>query len=283
MADSIRTFVLGGCLLHGPLNPCARDGTKFTYPNYGPVPGVYTFGEMFQVIEVLRGQRDVPPDIRPLCSMRPNFKAVPRAADFNDVDVALLEPSSPVEILFRGCNLNRAALAQQIANPIRALGPAASKCSAAWFRAGLMAMNEAARAKAAEELVGLIPDDMENAEWMKAVITETRSEKADVLSGFRRVQELIGRPMGVVVYIFQYLADGRAWSWPAGFHDDVREASRQLGLPVFEPSTVVNQYGVKAALRDDLRHYNDEFTPVMADALIEFAKSVFERSQTRAA
>ncbi|MBA3811055.1 MAG: hypothetical protein H0X27_05305 [Caulobacteraceae bacterium] len=283
MAGSINAFIMGGCLLHGPLNPCARDGTRFTYPKYGPVPGVYTFGEMIQAIQILRGERDVPPEIRPLCNMRPNFKAVPGAAEFSDVDVALLEPSSPIEIIFRGCHLNRTCLAQQVMHPIRDLGRDAAKSLSTWFRAGLMAPDEEVRALAAEELVTFVPDDMADAEWKKAVIREARSERSNVLEGFRRVQGMIGRPLGVVVYIFQYLADGRALSWPAGFHEDVKEASRQLNLPVFEPSIMVNNYGVQAALRKDLRHYNDAFTPIMADALVEFAKSVFEMSRARAA
>lgn len=283
MTASISAFVLGGCLLHGPLNPCARDGTRFTYPKYGPIPGCYTFGEMIQAIGLLRGERDVPPEIRPLCSMRPNLKAVPRALEFNDVDVALLEPASPIEILFRGCNLNRTCLAQHVIHPLQPLGKEVAKRLSTWFRAGLMGPNDEVRAEAAEDLVRLVPYDMENGEWIKTIISEVRSERSNVAEGFRRVQRLIGRPLGVVVYVFRYLDDGRALSWPTGFHEEVKAACRELDLPMFEPSIIVNRYGVQAALREDLRHYNDAFTPVMADALVEFARDVFERSRAQAA
>ncbi len=283
MPESTSILVLGGCLLHGPLNPRSRAGAGFNYPKYGPIPGTYTFGEMFQAIGILRGERDVPPEIRPLCALRPNFKAVPRAAEFSDVDVALIELSSPIEIIFRGCNLHVPCLAQEIMNPIRNQSREAAKCMATWFRSGLQAVDDDVRAMAAEELVRFIPDTFENAELMKAVILETRSEKSEVLNGMARLQRLIGRPLGVVVYIFQYLADGRAISWPADFHEEVKAACEKLNLPIFEPSILVNRYGVQAALRKDLRHYNDQFTPVIANALVDFARVVSESSRARAA
>src|SRR5579859_2241083 len=96
MDEKISVLVFGACLLHGPLNPLHRMGGRFAYANYGPTPGTYTFGEIFQAIGVLRGEREVPQELRSLCNMRPNFRPVARSADFSDVDVVLLEPSSPI-------------------------------------------------------------------------------------------------------------------------------------------------------------------------------------------
>src|SRR5215472_16142918 len=107
----------GGCVLRGPLNVAKaddhmRDGLK-RLP-YGGIPPTYTFGEMRQAVAVLRGELDVPQRIRPLCRMRPNLKPVDTAADFRNVDVALLEPATPMEITFRGHTLNQSALNQQV-------------------------------------------------------------------------------------------------------------------------------------------------------------------------
>jgi hypothetical protein len=277
MTAPISVLPLGGCLLHGPLNPMARVGEGLTYPPYGPIPGTYTFGEMRQAIAVLRGEMDVPQQIRPLCSMRPNFTAVDSAADFHDVDVALLEPAIPIEITFRGYTLNRTSVFQQVVAPIRVLGRDANKWAAQWLRVGLLSLNEKARAEAAEELLDFIPANMPHPDFVKEVILEARASRQEALSGFEQMRAIIGRPIGVVVYIFQYLADGRAVSWPAGYHEEVAEAARVLDLPMFEPSEMVRKYGVQAALGPDLRHYNDTFRPIIADALLAFACAVRDK------
>jgi len=279
----VSVLVFGACLLHGPLNPLNRTATNFSYPDYGPLPGCYTFGEMFQAIDLLRGLKDVPQEYRPLCAMRPNFRPVGRAAHFADVDVALIEPSSPVELEFRGCSLNRVALAHSVIHPITERYKDARKAAGAWLRIGLIGMNDEARIRSAAELVKFISDDMEHAELMRSVILETRSRRSDIPNGFRRMQELLGRPMGVVVYVFQYLEDGRAISWPAGFHEEVLEAATELDLPMFQPAQFVRDYGLKNAMKDDLRHYSDEFSPVIGNELIKFSQEILDRSRAIAA
>ena len=277
MTDAISVLPLGGCLMHGPLNPEARRGNQLRYPPYGRVPGVYTFGEMFQVIDVLQGKREVPAEIEPLCAIHGNFHAVATASDFRDVDVVLAEPSSPVDITFRGCYLNRTAMSQLI-SPIRDAGPMASKQFNRWFRTGLIEVNEAVREEAAEALIPFISDKLLDADLIRAVLLETRSARADVANNLRRLRSVFGRPIGIVNYIFQYMPDGRAISWPAGFHEEIEAVTRQLDLPLFQPASLVNQYGVEATLRPDLRHYKDEFLPVMAQALIDFARTVKAKS-----
>jgi hypothetical protein len=277
MTSPVSVLALGGCLLHGPLNPMARLGEGLTYPPYGPIPGTYTFGEMRQAIAVLRGERDVPQQIRPLCSMRPNFVPVDSAVDFRDVDVALLEPAIPIEISFRGYTLNRTSLFQQVVAPIRVRGREANKWAAQWLRVGLLSLNEEARAEAADELVDFIPASMPDADFVRDVIVEARSTRQAALSGFEQMRAIIGRPIGVVVYIFQYMADGRAVSWPAGYHEEVAAAAGALDLPMFEPSEVVRKYGVRTALGPDFRHYTEAFRPIIADALVAFARSVRDR------
>jgi len=89
--------------------------------------------------------------------------------------------------------------------------------------------------------------------------------------------------MGVVVYVFQYLEDGRAISWPAGFHEEVLEAATELDLPMFQPAQFVRDYGLKNAMKDDLRHYSDEFSPVIGNELIKFSQEILDRSRAIAA
>lgn len=279
MREPTTVLTMGACLLHGPLNPLARERKRLAYPKYGPFPGVYTFGEMFQALDILLGKRDVPAEIRPFANIRPNFVARPSAVGFGEVDVVLVEPSSSVDLLYRGCYLNRTTLAQIVIAPLRATGREAAKAASQWLRTGLVGFDEAARAQGAEELVKHIPSDLPQKELIADVILETRSSKADVLAGFKGLLSIIQRPIGVVVYVFRYMPDGRALSWPEGFLEEVLAAAEELDLPVFQPSEVVRRYGVKEALRDDLRHYNNEFTPVIAEDLAKFADFVATRRE----
>jgi hypothetical protein len=121
----------------------------------------------------------------------------------------------------------------------------------------------------------MVPDDLDGASFIRDVLAETRGSKSDVAAALAKLRELVGRPMGIVIYIFQYLADGRAIGWPAGHHDEILAGAQKLGLAVFDPRQVVEKHGVQVALRPDLRHYDDEFSStVMAEILANFARTV---------
>src|SRR5665213_3403466 len=137
MTEPVNILPLGACLLSGPLAAIRREGKPLTSNRYGSIGGCYTFGIMLQIIATLRGERDVPQEIRPLCGMKANVGPRRGADTFSDIDMALLEPASVVEITFRGCSLNRLLLSKLVVEPIRALGPEASKAVMQWFRIGI--------------------------------------------------------------------------------------------------------------------------------------------------
>jgi hypothetical protein len=66
------------------------------------------------------------------------------------------------------------------------------------------------------------------------------------------------------------MPDGRATEWTPGFNDSVVAAAATLGLPCFEPSRLVQQYGVPIAMREDRLHYAESFEPIVAAALADF-------------
>lgn len=270
---------MGACLIHGPLNPVARDRVRLAYPKYGTFPGVSTFGEMFQALDILLGKRDVPAEVRPLANIRANFVARPSAAGFDEVDAVLVEPSSPVDLEYRGSYLNRNTLARVVLNPVKATGPEAAKAAAHWLRRGLDGMDDTIRRASAEVLVKHLPTDSPDREFFADVLLETRASQADVLAGFKAIGSIIPRPVGVSLYTFQYFADGRALHWPQGFIESVVAATEELDLPTFNAADVVRQYGVKEALKDDLRHYRPEFNPVIAEALAKFVDCVAGRDE----
>jgi hypothetical protein len=281
MTEPVSILPLGGCLLSVPLAALRKDGKALTYNKYTPVATCYTFGVMLQFIATLRGECDVPQEIRPLCGLKPTAGPRPGADTFADIDMAMLEPASPIEITFRGCSLNRNKLSTLVVEPVRAVGPEASKAVIQWLRTGLLGLDQTVLAEAGRATVGLLPAEFENREFIEAVILETRSSRSDILKGFRTMREVVNRPIGVLAYVFQYLADGRAMSWPTGFLEEVRDAAHRLEMPVLEPAHHVNKFpaGVAAALKPDLRHYSDEFLPVMGDALVEFCQGVRDRAR----
>jgi hypothetical protein len=285
MGEPVNILAFGACLVQGPLIPIQKVGDRLTYAKYGPIPPSYTFGIMLQTIAMWRGERDVPAEIRPLGEIRLNVRPVARASTFSDVDVAILEPASPIEITYRGCSLNRVSLYKLIVEPIRAIGPEASKAAMTWYRNGVDGLNPTLRSEVGRRVVELLPADWENREFVASVILETTSSKSDILGGFKKMRELLGRPMGVVAYVFQYLPDGRAVSWPAGFLEDIRDAAHQLGLPMLEPAEHVVRYpgGVAKALKPDMRHYSDEFNAVMGDIMVDFCVGIRDRARSFAA
>jgi len=293
MAGPTTVLPMGACLLHGPLNPIARERTRIAFPKYGTFPGVYTFGEMFQALDILLGKRDVPAQIRPIANIQPNFVARPSAIGFDEVDAVLVEPSSPVDLEYRGCYLNRNRLTHYVIAPIKGVSREANKAANQWLRSGLIGLNDQLRASAAEALLKHIPEDLPDKDFIADVILQTRSRRADVLGGLRGISSIVQKPMGIVLYVFQYLPDGRtlSWpegllyvfqylpdgrtlSWPEGYQEEILAAAKQLELKVFQPADVVRSFGLNEALRDDLRHYKPEFMPVVAEALCEFADSI---------
>jgi hypothetical protein len=211
------------------------------------------------------------------------LKPVPGAADFGDVDVALLEPASPIELTFRGVAFHRNAITTRFLMPIMGRGREQRKVGAAWLRQGLVGLNETIRVEAAAKLADYVVGDAPEDDFARSLFLEVRSKKTDVLGGFIKMRELLNRPIGVVCYNFRYMPDGRPISWPAGFREDVLAAAQQLNLPVFDPAPMVQEFGVDAALAQDLGHYSEDFMPVAAEALVGFAESVHRNAYAKSA
>jgi hypothetical protein len=272
----LNIFLLGGCDIYGPLEPLLRAGERIRRAPYGHIPFTYTFGEMFQAIGVLRGERKVPDEIRPLCFMDSDYGPVPRAADFGDVDVFLIEFGSTVDMIFRGCCLNRLPLSSIVLQPLRQIGKDASKLANHWLRSEIMGQDAGKRLELAEQLISMMPDNLENADFIRSVLLESSAEKIDVLPALEKLRTLLNRPVGLVNYIFRYLPDGRAVSWPAGMQDEILGAAKSLDIPVFDPAPLVKEFGAEAALLPELSHYSDAFNPLIADKLLAFALAVAE-------
>jgi hypothetical protein len=276
--DNIRILGLGACMLQKPIVTfneflhwkIKRSLIKAAYP------AVHSFGECAQFLHALRGDIEIPPAILPLAGYLSHFKPLPGVGDLHGVDVVLLEPNSPSDIHYGDHILNRTAICLHLIDPIREANPGTevAKMTNLWLNKGLLGEDEATQVRLAEELIKLAPESLPDAEVMFDVLLRARARRREVLEGLASVASMIDRPLGVVTYTFQYLADGQAVSWPPGFREEVLSAAQALGLPVFEPSSLVREHGVETALAPDLRHYADDFLPTVGRAISEFAVTV---------
>jgi hypothetical protein len=146
------------------------------------------------------------------------------------------------------------------------------------MRQGLIGLNESIRRDASAKLLTHVTGDTEDAELARAVIRETHAFPSDIPGDFQKMQALLGCPVGVALYVFRYMPDGRAISWPAGFRETVLAAAQDQNLPIFDPVPLVINYGVEAALTPAVAHYSDAFLPVAGGALVDFIQSVHAQS-----
>ncbi len=272
---------MGGCLVRRPLRSVPNLKDRLVADSYGVLKVMHSMAEMIQAAEFLKGVTEIPPEIRILSGVSPLLNPLPQGHDFHDLDLVLAEPGSPVDITFRGFAINRTRLGDQVIKPIEEAVPEAKNLAQKWVRMGLMEMNEDARQALSAKLIELVPDD-EMANYRRAVLAETRATPSDVQGGLKKLQEITNCPLGVVVFVFRYMPDGRPVSWPTGSREGAIAAAQALGLPYFEPTPLVQQHGVGNALEKDQRHYTEKFLPVMGEAIIEFARSVHARSRVSA-
>jgi hypothetical protein len=273
MTRPLTALVMGGCLLRRPLRSVPDLQAKLVVDRYGIVKVTHSVTEMIQAVEFLKGAKRIPPDMRAMTSVGPLLQPMPEGDDFRDLDLVLAEPGSPVDITFRGLATNRGRITDLVIKPIEDAVPEARKFTQKWIRLGLMEMKEDARQELSANLLALIPDD-EHAEFRRAVISETRATPSDVVGGLRTLRELTNRPVGVVIFVFRYMPDGRPLSWPAGSREGAIAAAKALDLPYFEPTAMVQQHGVQNALEQDQRHYTPEFLPIVGEAIVAFARDV---------
>ncbi len=289
--EGTKILPLGGCLLKIPLRTLNRPLFARTSRLLGRAqfPTTYSFEECKQYIRMVRGEISLPREIGDLAGFQPDFQANPEAGDFHTMDVVLIEPGTPIDIMYGDYALNRVAVRQCIIDPIEAANPGAdvAKIGSRWLHKGLLGGDEATQTQTAEQLAGLMPRELPASEVMRDVLFSARSRRCSAAEGLRAVRSMIDRPLGVVTFTFRYMPDGRPVGWPAGYPEEVASAARALALPVFEPwkfaQELFERHGVAKVMRDDLQHYADEFMPVVGRAIFDFAKTVVRQSLVAAA
>ena len=67
-------------------------------------------------------------------------------------------------------------------------------------------------------------------------------------------------------------------NFPAGYHEGVDAVRRDMNIPVYRPEDVVVASGVSEVMREDYRHYSDEFVPVISEKLVDFGVTLRDGS-----
>ena len=248
MSKPLSVFVLGAGPLSNALRVAGRGRSMLDCGRHGAGVDCFNLGQIRQVLEVWRGEREIPDDIRALCATARRLRLPRGSAPFRYIDVALLEPVSPVELVFRDYSLSGAEIFKTLLGPVRALGPDEARAAGRWLRAGLLRGDEVKRAKGAAELVELLPRIKEGAEFAEAVILETRSRVVETADALRAVQTLIGRPVGVITGSPEHLAVGQTGKSGDSFQDELTFAAQQLNIPVFDVSDVVSRHQFDASM-----------------------------------
>ena len=276
----LNTLLLGSCMLLWPLLRTRAAEGRMVFNAVGRVKEIHTFGEMFQFIDVIQQRKIIPRDLIGLTHV-PRRQRDSAIEDFGTFDLAVLGPSSPVEITFRGLALNRLAIQRHIGACLNDKSGEAEKHLGIWLRQGVVGLNARARAESGERLLEFLRDNTAEAELARSVIREAEVSKSDIAGGFRKMRELLNCPIIVALYIFRYMPDGRAISWPAGYREEVLAAAHQLDLPVFDPSPLVVQHGPSKVLASGFSHYRPDFLPLVGEALVAFAQAMCTGAHAR--
>ena len=262
-----------GCMVHPALRSSPKWAAEFSKRRYGWMAGVHNYGQVFQIIEVLRGEKTIPPELLVACHLPPSLRPVAGAATFADVDLIILEVSTPVELTYRGHQLHVFGINQKMLKPLFNSVPGLYKAAGFW-RKGLYGFDDSIRAEGAAQMLNLLAGDTERDLLLRSVIEETRSSPTNVALSLRRFREIFPGAIGVILNHFKYLPGGRIIDWPQGFSDEICRTAKDLDIPVFDPAPMVIAADPEKVIGADGAHYTQEFLPAIGAEITEFALSV---------
>ena len=225
-----------------------------------------------QLVQVASGRLRIPRKIRELCYGGVPDSVAPDAAErLARADLVLIEISTPLEISFRRFILNHNRLRVFIFTNFEPLGQAAKDAAKKWL-GSLLRKNEPAQIQHGRELLHFTQDAHVRAIIRKIEARDSGEE--EIIDCFAAIRNILNLPIGVVIYNFRYMPDGRAVEWPAGFNDNVRAAARRLHIPVYDPGPLVCRHGVDSAIVANSGHYTYAFNEIVADEYSTFIASV---------
>jgi len=279
----IRVVPIASCSVTIPLIRLRkRNVVASVLPRMGFTQWPLSFspGSALQLSLVARGDLSIPHPISDVCYGGAPSVAHPDAARvLSTADIVMLEVSSPIEFVYRGLFLNQNRLRVFLKKDLGHLGADTAKAVSKWIAAA-QKLDHVERKSLADDLVnGLRNSGYEN-EAVLDLIAEMQTHRAgtfEISERMRLIRALMGLPVAVVLYNFRYMPDGRAIDWPTGFKADVQRAASNVGLPLYDPMSLVQQHTVPTAMIPDSGHYRSEFNEIVADDYLKFMSAVLGR------
>lgn len=269
---------LGGCNLTIPLLRLQRRKTitsVLAVAGFDRWPLAFSPGSALQLINVARGTISLSPDLCGICyhddallDRRPGD-----AADcLSSTDVCLIEMTTPVEFGFDGFVLNQNRLRKFVTEKFAIFGAEAQRTAQRWV-SSLQNQNEPLRGKCTAQLLDTLARAQDCDEFLRQIVAATRARRLveeDMYGYLATMRDLVDRPMGIVLYNFRYMPDGRPVDWPAGFKDQVKSLALRQGLPTYDPAALVQAHGVATAMIENSGHYAPAFYDAVAEEFLKF-------------
>lgn len=243
----LRVAIFGGPSLYGAVKaprPAAIAHHPYKAIGFKLPPVVASSGAALQLLRFCTGELGIPDRVRELCYADPEpAPAGERLLPMARCDLALIQLSTPIELVYRGFVLKGNHVRDRFAAEVGRRFPEFGEAVARW-RAGLQKMNEEARLAAAGELLASLPpaecdDDL----FIRDVIERTRARRNGAAEICRDIAALHARlpiPLGMV------LSDGGDAA--GDFRNDCRQAARLLRIRVLDP-------GDSAAIADGFHRF----------------------------
>ncbi len=271
-AISPKTLALGTCNLHEAMDAAAAASEVDLA--WGRQAVIYTPREALQFLDFHRNRTPIALELQPMA-----LRDSPPCADFAtvtaDLDLALFEFNSDVEIVFEGVCLNRGQINDLLLNPLKAYDREAERIGIDWYAHGLLRLVDDLRQRNAEQLLELLPRAGVDFPLMRDIIRGARGERTTPEqmseSLLRLDRELGAKRLCVCTSPNIYTPDGRPINWAGGFNKTVAELCREQRIPHWETAWLVKQLGVDFSLADDMQHYTEAFAGKLAQRLLEVA------------
>lgn len=275
-----RVLLFGSCLLRGSFLTARREAKSD--PTWAEIQGdivmggvpffTRTLGEAHQAIEVYRGEKYLWPEIRTLCNMPPTFRANARLG-VRHVDAFLFEPDSNREITLQGFHLSYPRVRDFVVSLSPEDSPLREKMLR-WYSYLIAGGDSSTFASDGSEIAAALASSRREDDFAECLFRNTIVTEMSLRDRLERLRSLVQGPIGVVGHTTRYSESGLPTEEAAAFLRSSAQAAADLGLPYFNPDSILQAYGAARALKEDLLHYRPEFMPVIARALLGFARGI---------
>ncbi|MBP0579915.1 hypothetical protein J8I29_11405 [Labrys sp. LIt4] len=254
----MKVFVLGSCRLHRPMEEIAATGRCSHYDG-GSRAYLHSVGEAVQRLRWMRGELTIPDGMAPYVF---STERVPRLSanaqkEQAKADFLLVEIASEKELICDGIYLQLNYLHRHLLSPLGEGGKL-------WWKE--MLQKRSISADTAQKVIA--SEQFAEAGFGDAdarILRNARCELADenaLRQGLIELRQLWGKPMAAVSHVGLPLQDGRVLQSREAFIARVKKIGGELGIPVFEPRSVIEAVGRTRALERqgaDLDHYDPGF------------------------